>query len=54
MLMSDDEGGIDWNEVHDMLEEQRNGRAACCKEPKVRGGRCDNCGKWLADDDYED
>ena len=22
---------------------------ACCAEPKVRGGRCDNCGEWLKD-----
>lgn len=23
--------------------------SACCREPKVRGGRCDNCETWLAD-----
>jgi hypothetical protein len=22
----------------------------CCQEPKLRGGRCDNCGKWLEDE----
>jgi len=21
-------------------------RVACCREPKLRGGRCDNCGQW--------
>jgi hypothetical protein len=24
-------------------------RVACCREPKLRGGRCDNCGTWLED-----
>lgn len=23
---------------------------SCCREPKVRGGRCDNCGKWIGDE----
>ena len=22
----------------------------CCREPKVRGGRCVNCGEWLDDE----
>jgi hypothetical protein len=27
----------------------------CCSEPKVRGGRCDNCGTWLArEEDWND
>jgi hypothetical protein len=21
----------------------------CCREPKLRGGRCDNCGQWSED-----
>lgn len=25
---------------------------SCCLEPKVRGGRCDNCGVWI--DDWRD
>lgn len=26
--------------------------AACCADPHVRGGRCDNCGQWLDDAFY--
>lgn len=22
----------------------------CCREPELRGGRCDNCGKWMEDE----
>ena len=25
----------------------------CCPEPEVRGGRCTNCGTWLADGDED-
>ena len=25
----------------------------CCPEPKVRGGRCDSCGTWIADRDED-
>jgi hypothetical protein len=22
---------------------------SCCRDPKVRGGRCENCGTWIND-----
>jgi hypothetical protein len=23
---------------------------SCCREPMVRGGRCENCGAWISDE----
>jgi hypothetical protein len=30
-------------------ERERKPSWQCCAEPKVRGGRCDNCGTWIQD-----